>query len=103
MWQISVSTTAEAEEAVACFLQREFQKPVSVYCDEATGARQVTVYPERLAATLPVVRAGLRDALRRLQDCGLDFGPAKITVKLLPRENWAESWKRHFKPIEIDH
>ena len=101
MWQVSISTTAEAEEAVACLLERHFQKTASVYCDEATGARKVTLYPERLPGSIPSVRAELRDALLQLEDCGLDFAPAKIAVKLLPRENWAESWKRHFKPIEV--
>jgi ribosomal protein L11 methyltransferase len=101
VWQVSISTTGEAEEAVACLLERVFQKPPSVYCDEATGARKVAVYPERLRGTARTVRADLRGALRQLQDCGLDFWPGRITVKPLRRENWAESWKRHFKPIEI--
>jgi ribosomal protein L11 methyltransferase len=101
VWQVSISTTAHAEDAVACLLERNFQKPPSVYCDEATGSRLVTIYPQRLSAPPPAVRAHLRDALRQLEECGLDFGPGKITVKPLPRQNWAESWKRHFKPIEI--
>jgi ribosomal protein L11 methyltransferase len=29
------------------------------------------------------------------------LGTAKLTIKPLRRENWAESWKRHFQPIEI--
>jgi ribosomal protein L11 methyltransferase len=101
VWQVSISTTAEAEEAVACLLERDFQKPVSVYCDAATGVRKVAIYPERLPGPTPAVCARLRVALRLLQDCGLDFGPGKITVKALPRQNWAESWKRHFKPIDV--
>ncbi len=101
MWQVSISTTAQAEEAVACLLERDFQKPVSVYCDEATGARRVSIYPERLPRPVRAVMAHLRGALGQLKDCGLDFGAGRITVKPLPRENWAESWKRHFKPIEI--
>ena len=101
MWQISISTTAQAEDAVACLLERVFQKPPSVYCDEATGARTVTIHPQRLPRPVPAVRAHLRGALRRIKDCGLDFGTGKITVKPLPRRNWAESWKRHFKPVEI--
>lgn len=102
MWQISIFTTAEAEEAVACLLEREFQRPVSVYCDEATGARKVTVYPARLPRPARALREHLRATLRRLRKCGLDPGQRKIIVKPLPRENWAESWKRHFKPIDID-
>jgi ribosomal protein L11 methyltransferase len=101
VWQVSISTTAQAEEAVACLLERHFQKPAAVYCDEATGASNVTIYPQRMPRPVQAVRAHLRGALRALEDCGLDFGTAKITVKPLPRQNWAESWKRHFKPIEI--
>jgi ribosomal protein L11 methyltransferase len=101
VWQVSISTTAGAEEAVACLLERDFQKPASVYCDEATGARKVSLYPQRLPRPAPAMRAHLRAALRQIQDCGLDLGPGKITVKPLPRQNWAESWKRHFKPVEI--
>jgi ribosomal protein L11 methyltransferase len=102
VWQISIFTTAEAEDAVACLLERNFQKPASVYCDEATGARKITIYPERLAQSVPSLRAHLREGLQQIKQCGLNFGTGKTTVKLLPRENWAESWKRHFKPIEID-
>jgi ribosomal protein L11 methyltransferase len=29
------------------------------------------------------------------------MGSGRIIVKTLPRENWAESWKRHFKPMAI--
>ncbi|MGP8198314.1 MAG: 50S ribosomal protein L11 methyltransferase [Limisphaerales bacterium] len=100
MWQVSISTTAQAEEAVACLLERHFQQPASTYCDEATGARIVSIYPQRLAP-VQTVRARLRDALGRLKDCGLDLGGGRITIKPLPRQNWAESWKRHFKPVEV--
>lgn len=101
MWQVSITTTAEAEEAVACLLERDFQKPPSIYHNEATGASQVTVYPSRLTETVRAVHARLRAGLRELKKCGLDFGAGKITIKPLPQKNWAESWKRHFKPIEI--
>jgi ribosomal protein L11 methyltransferase len=102
VWQVSISTTAEAEEAVAGLLERRFNKPASVYLDAITGARQASVYPEKLPEPARSVQASLREELRQLRQCGLDPGPAKISVKLLPRENWAESWKRHFKPLEIE-
>jgi ribosomal protein L11 methyltransferase len=101
VWQVSISTTAEAEEAVACLLERHFKKAVSSYWDEKTGTHTVTVYPGRIGASPAKVRANLRLALREISNCGLNFGAEKIVVKRLPRQNWAESWKRHFKPIEI--
>jgi ribosomal protein L11 methyltransferase len=39
--------------------------------------------------------------LRRIKNCGLETGSGKITISKVRREDWAESWKRHFKPIEI--
>jgi ribosomal protein L11 methyltransferase len=101
VWQVSISTTAQAEEAVACLLERNFQNPASIFCDQATGARTVTIYPPRLPKPLKALRAHLRATLGQLQDCGLDAGPAKITINRLPRQDWAESWKRHFNPIEV--
>jgi ribosomal protein L11 methyltransferase len=29
------------------------------------------------------------------------MGRGRLTIKPLRRENWAQSWKRHFRPIEI--
>jgi ribosomal protein L11 methyltransferase len=101
MWQVSVLTTAEGEEAVAGLLERFFRLQASIYCDGATGRRTVTVYPGRLAQPTPAVRARLRGALRGLRDFGPDFGPGRLTFKPLRRENWAQSWKRHFKPIKV--
>jgi ribosomal protein L11 methyltransferase len=39
--------------------------------------------------------------LAQIKKCGLKIGPGKITIAKVRREDWAESWKRHFKPIEI--
>ena len=39
--------------------------------------------------------------LRGIKAAGLRLGSGKITAQFLPRENWAESWKKHFKPIEV--
>ncbi|MGH7977314.1 MAG: 50S ribosomal protein L11 methyltransferase, partial [Limisphaerales bacterium] len=39
--------------------------------------------------------------LKRIKNCGLKIGADKIKITKVKREDWAESWKRHFKPIEI--
>lgn len=101
MWQVSITAAAETEEAVASLLERQFQKPVSVYWHEPTGRSTATVYLSKLPASGASLRAGLRRALREIAACGLNTRRAKIVVKPLPSENWAHSWKRHFKPIAI--
>jgi ribosomal protein L11 methyltransferase len=45
--------------------------------------------------------SALKTSLREIAHCGLNIGPGKISVQRVRREDWAESWKRHFKPIEI--
>jgi ribosomal protein L11 methyltransferase len=101
LWQVSISTNWEGEEAVASLLERTFSMPASVFRDEKTGGALVTAYPKRLPATVRALGARLADGLKQLRACDLDPGKTRITIKPLPRRNWAESWKRHFKPIEV--
>jgi ribosomal protein L11 methyltransferase len=39
--------------------------------------------------------------LERIARDGLDIGAGRISLKRIRREDWAESWKRHFKPLLI--
>ena len=47
------------------------------------------------------VREKILAGLRQIKHCGLKTGSGKVKVAKVRREDWAESWKRHFKPIEI--
>jgi ribosomal protein L11 methyltransferase len=49
------------------------------------------------------IRAQITAHLEQIRGYGLDTSPAGIHVTQVPREDWAESWKRHFKPMEIGH
>jgi ribosomal protein L11 methyltransferase len=101
LWQVSVRTTAEGEEAVAGLLERIFGQSPAVYRSEKTGEVVVTVYPERLPAPQRALRTSLKAALHDMRGLRLDLGEARLAIKRLRRENWAESWKRHFPPIEV--
>jgi ribosomal protein L11 methyltransferase len=97
-WQISVLTTARGEQAASGVLEQVFGLPSSVYSNADTGAVTVSVYPETLPGSLPTVRSFLAESLRQSRP---RLGEARLIIKRLRRENWAESWKRHFKPIEV--
>ena len=60
MWQISISTNGEGEEAVAGLLERTFFQVPSIFRDEKTGAILVTAYPKRLPAKRRALGAGLQ-------------------------------------------
>jgi ribosomal protein L11 methyltransferase len=101
LWQVSVRTTAEAEEAVAAWLEKLFTQPASVYCDEKTKVSTVSIYCSTRPAWPQASHRAVLAGLRQIKAAGLNIGSGRMAVKKLPRENWAESWKRHFKPIEI--
>jgi len=72
------------------------------YTDFETGATSVTVYLPRKPPLPGPKRAWLAALLERLNGCGLNVGPAEVLVTPVRKEHWAESWKRHFQPIEIN-
>jgi ribosomal protein L11 methyltransferase len=101
LWRISVTTTPEAEDAVAELLGSAFGRPVSSYTDAETREAVVSVYlQERLDWSRPMQTA-LTLGLERIAASGLDRGPGRISMKRIRRADWADAWKRHFKPVVI--
>jgi ribosomal protein L11 methyltransferase len=101
LWQVSVQVARESEEAVVELLDRMLGRSAHVFWSEETGETHVTAYLDR-RQDFPVAAAEeLRQGLGWIRACGLDTGPATISVKRLRRQDWAESWKRHFKPLLI--
>lgn len=99
--KVSIATSREAEEAVVELLLRVFGQTPSAYLDAETGETVVSTYLERPAQWKAASRAELQAGLVTLVECGLDIGPGEISTSKVRREDWAESWKRHFKPLEI--
>jgi ribosomal protein L11 methyltransferase len=101
IWKISVATSMDAEEAVADLLSTVFESMASSYVDMETRTVTVQSYAEKRPSNLSAKRAALRTGLLRIKKCGLDLGEGRISIRQIRREDWAESWKRHFKPFEI--
>jgi ribosomal protein L11 methyltransferase len=101
LWQILVETSPEAEETVVELLGRVFDLPAAVYINEETKVAIASVYCDRWAEFTNEKRNTLAKGLRRIRASGLSLGTGKIAIRRVAREDWAESWKRHFKAIEI--
>ncbi|HEY4952465.1 MAG TPA: 50S ribosomal protein L11 methyltransferase [Verrucomicrobiae bacterium] len=100
LWRVSVVTTLEAEDAVTELLGATLGRSASSYFNVETGASVVSVY----ASEKPLSRAvgkEISTGLKRIRNCGLKIGAGKIRIAKIRREDWAESWKRHFQPIAI--
>jgi ribosomal protein L11 methyltransferase len=101
LWKVSIRTSPEAEEAVTELLGHAFKEPVSSYTDVRTLRTTVTVYLEKRPAWPGVKRAAILAGLQLLRNASLSVGSGNISLERVRQEYWADSWKRHFKPIEI--
>ncbi len=101
LWRVSVVTTPEAEDAVSELLGAVLGQPASSYFNLETAVSTVTVYCEPRQAFSPAARETILAGMRQIKNCGLKIGSGKVSLAKVRREDWAESWKRHFKPIEI--
>jgi len=101
LWRISVTTTLEAEEAVMELLGEIFGQPASSHFNVETLVSIVSVFAPNKTIQAREVRGQVSAGLKRIQSCGLNIGSGTIKTAKVRREDWSESWKRHFKAIEI--
>jgi ribosomal protein L11 methyltransferase len=99
LWKISIATAREAEDAVAEMLGSLSNQPATSYLNSESGKCTVSVFCGRKPAN--DLREKLSTSLGRIRSSGLATGSGKIFIGKIRREDWAESWKRHFKPVEI--
>lgn len=99
LWQVSVGVPADAEEAVSRLLTEWFGTPACATYDARTGAVTVSVFLEHRPKPETVKNRAFRAGLRAL--IGGRAGRPRLRLRRLPPQDWAESWKRHFKPLLI--
>jgi ribosomal protein L11 methyltransferase len=100
LWRVSAVTTPEADDAIADLFQSVLGEPASSYTRAETNDTIVTVYL-RQKPRWQAARRALLAGLARIGDCGLRIGAGRISLRRVRPQDWAESWKRHFKPLEI--
>jgi ribosomal protein L11 methyltransferase len=101
LWRLSVATTLESEDAVAELLGEVSGQLASSHFDVESRVSLASLFgPEKILLTRDL-RRKISAGLKRIKSCGLNIGSGKITTAKVRREDWAESWKRHFKAIEI--
>ena len=99
LWRVSVATTLEAEDAVSELLAALVGSAASAYFDLEAQTSLVSVYSQKI---LPRhLKSEVVAGLEKIESCGLNLGSGKITIAKVKREDWTESWKRHFHPQEI--
>lgn len=99
--KVSVLIAPEAEDAFVERLHALTGVGPSVYTDFETKETRAIVYLEPKKIRLPQLKKQLAGAVALIRESGHDAGPGTVTVEKVKKEDWAESWKRHFQPIEI--
>jgi ribosomal protein L11 methyltransferase len=101
LWKFSVITAPAAEEAVVEILQVLFQRAATSYTDFDSGRTTTTVFFEKKPKITATVGKQLQAALELLPKCGVNQRRAGVSLTRIRNRDWAESWKHHFKPIQI--
>jgi ribosomal protein L11 methyltransferase len=90
----------EAEDAVAALLERIFERPASSYTDAISLRTTVTAYLDH-QPTLQSQLDHLRTGLKQIREMIPAAMGCKAHVSTLLRKDWANSWRKHFHPIEV--
>ena len=96
-----MTTSPTAEDAVTELLGTFFCQPACSYTDAETQQVTVSVYLQDEPHWPRSARRALASGLERMARDGLDLGPGCVAWERIRREDWAESWKRHFKPLVV--
>lgn len=101
LMQVAVSITSGLEEPVRDILERLFKTSAVIFHDLENGRNIVSVYVPTTRLNRAAKRAKLAQQLSPLIKSGERTPRPTITFRQLKPTDWEESWKRHFKPIEI--
>lgn len=99
--KVSITVPAEAEEVVASLFESILRQPLALSTDADTLRTEISAFFASASGFSESRKRRLAGGLDRLRRAGVPVGRAHLRHRILPARDWAESWKRHFKPLEI--
>ncbi len=99
--QVSVRVPVEEEEAVAELFATTFRQPPALATDEETLITEVSAYCTDAKVWTPRRQVQLERGLERLHAAGKVSRKPRWCSRNIRTRDWANSWKRHFQPLEI--
>jgi len=100
LWRVAVEISADAEDAASELIGSHFGHPPSVFTDVETGRISATIFVESRPVRREVAGV-IEDAFARMREFGLNPGTGRLSITKVRKQDWAESWKRHFKPFTV--
>lgn len=102
LWQFNLTVNRETEDAATELLIRRFKRTVTSYEDFKTHRCRLSIVLEA-GKNFERDRIAILAGLKQIRDCGLVTGRTSISLRRIKPKDWSESWKSHFRPIEIGH
>lgn len=100
--QVAVRVPTPAAEAVATLLERAAGQPAVLTTPANRPWTEVAVYLPGGPRALPeTALQTLRQGFDGMRAAGVLVGRVRLTSRRIREEDWAESWKRHFRPIPV--
>jgi len=101
LWRVSIKVSPEAEEAVTELLSGILGQSVSSYTDVDLGLVTVAAFLPSKRTWSATTRQKLSRGIEFMRRCGLSVGFGKLSFNKIGPRDWANAWKRHFKPLQI--
>lgn len=99
--RIEIPASLQSEEALTDLLSDVLETTATSFHHFDSGRVTIIAFIEDASHWSAERRARLEEGRRRLRACGLEVPEGVISAKRVRREDWAESWKEHFPPIQI--
>lgn len=98
---IALGVDPRFEEAATLLMETVCGQTPSIYQDAQTGHMTLSVFMPVPKSAVTRFRRDLTEGWGRLAAAGQVHGAPQISLRLLPARDWSESWKRHFRPIDL--
>lgn len=99
--RLAMSVAAAHEEPMAGLWERITGQPPVMFRREGADTVEFSGYFPGAAPDPAAVRKAFAQGLLALRQTGLDVASSRLVFKAIPKEDWAESWKKHFPAVEI--
>lgn len=99
--RLELPASLQSEEALTDLLSEVLETTATSFHHFDSGRITIIAFLEDASHWSAERRARLEEGRRCLRECGLEVPEGAISVKRVRGEDWAESWKEHFPPIQI--
>jgi len=98
LWQVGLDVPVDQAEEASRLLSAFFGVPACIYTAAEAATAEVSVYLEEPVGWNDATEKRLRSMLIRRKR---KWWQKCLFARLIKREDWAESWKKHFHPLRI--